>query len=331
MDNQNENSKNKVLNMHIKTVSLFKKIIESAIQLENKESATKTFGYRLVDSDEDDIYLMICKPIFYSLMLNKKIILKTKLKMSKIYFVMFILAQIIEFNMLKLDDNFFFSYSLYYNSKVNNIDINNINNNNNIENQNTNIFSPIIPRINVDLLIEKMLEEEGDFWINSSGHRYPSIIENIENTTENNNQMIFDFTSSTIYQYLYKEPDFCFTKAAVSQSEIPENVNERFKYVAKIGTSFETIYCDSRLSKEEQFFQNFKNSTKFSFDRNDLIEYTLQDILDYLNNQLENYELFKQMNKVQNEAIIEAKNPKMIQRCLNAGQTIDEALNSVGY
>lgn len=305
MDNQIENSKNKALNMHIKTDNLFKKIIESAIELEKKESGTETFGYRLANSEEDDIYLMICKPTFYSLMLNKKIILKTKLKMSKIYFVMFILAQIIEFNMLKLDDDIFFTFSLYYNSKVNNIDINNINNN---ENPNIDIFSRGIPRINKDVLIEKMLEEEGDFWINSSSHSYPSII---ENTTENNNQMIFDFTSSTIYQYLYKEVEF--------------------KYVAKIGSSFETIYCDSRLSKEEQFFQNVKNSTKFSFDRNDLIEYTLQDILDYLNNQLENYELFKQMNQVQNEAIIEAKNPKMIQKCLDAGQTIDEALNSVGY
>ncbi len=95
--------------------------------------------------------------------------------------------------------------------------------------------------------------------------------------------------------------------------------------------SIEKINRYINLSKNDRLIKNLRDSSKFSFNKNNLIEYTLEDILDYLNIQLESYETYKKMNEVQEEAAKEAKNHKNLKRLLNYGVTIEEVLEAIGF
>ncbi len=284
---------NNKLKTHFKLVLLYKKVIESAIELENESTRENYFGYRLSESSEDDIYFRDSET-FYSLMVNKKIILKTKVEYAKMYFPMYILSLIINLNIFRLTE-----YGIIDDYIVKYL-------------QPNNLMEENMNHKNKKNVLKKMLEESGNFWINHSG------IPNIENGNENF-PIYFDFSESYIMIYELKD-------------EVYKARREReFKGKKQI-VIIDEIDCISKLSKEARFLKNLKDCSKFAHNKEDeLIEYTLQDILNYLNIQLESYEIYKQMNEVQEEASKEAKNPKMIQRCLDAGQSIEEALDSVGF
>ncbi len=295
------------LELHILVVQLFKKVIEAAIEFEKKEETT--FGYRLIESDEDNDTFFRDQELFYSLMRSKKIIFKSKLRFHQMFFPMYILSMIINMELFVLHDYGFQDDYIRY-----------LQENNLIEN-------------NFDLkpikeIIEKMLEEPGEFWINHSGKKH---IDYGVDYVKEDYPIIFNFDDSVIQHY-YLETD-CSEKylAKRKRNIFVKHPDGREEMVEKIIITDE-IRRKLKMSKQKRFLKNMKTSSKFLFIREeDLIEYTLEDILNYLNNQLEGYERYKKMNEVQEEAIKEAKNPKMLQRCLDAGQSIDEALNSVGY
>ncbi len=294
------------LELHFLVVKLFKKVIEAAIELENKPENEITYGYRLVESDEDNDTFFRDQELFYSLMRSKKIIFKSKLRFHQIFFAMYILSMIINMELFVLHDYGFQDNYITYLQE------------NNLNEDNLELKS-------IKEIIEKMLKEPGDFWINHSGKTH---IDYGPEYVKEDYPIIFNFDDSVIQHY-YLEDEIYVAKA--KRDTFVKHPDGKEEIVKKIIIT-DQIRIKLRMSKQKRFLKNMKTSSKFSFVREeDLIEYTLEDILDYLNNQLEGYEIYKKKNEVQNEVVMEAKNPKMLQRCLDAGQSIDEALNSVGY
>ncbi len=281
---------NKEIDLHIRYVKLFKKVIESAIKLEKNNN--ETFGYMVTNSTILDFYFG-CDSEFMNLMDEHSIILKSKLPYHQIYFPMFILSKIINHDIFDIDpDVLIESYRDYYLLDLQ-------------------IVEEGVDYDDDNIILNRMLQEEGDFWINHSGCSK----NRQEYTTHVPENLIFNFDGSLIKRYFYENKRY-FKKTKC----INKKTKEFIRYAV------EELEKREEPSGRKKYFVQKKENTKFYFGKK-IIEYTLQDILEYLNEQINVYyylELKKELDS-------EVKSPKMVQKLLDNGLSIDEALESIGY
>ncbi len=271
---------------HYRYLSIFKKVIEKAIELELNEANEnkQTYGY-LVSGSTDYDHFFQSNSTFVKLMFDKKIILKSKLQKHQIFFPMFILATIINDDLIDIDKDV-----LMY-PFLNNLDF---------ENDDDDDIK----------ILNKMIESPGEFWIINSGI-------NEENENFNFN-IIFDFGESNIEQYIYEKNKYWITR----------------KYENKIGEKFtkiEVLNEEKNFEVKELFFYQMKEVSKFEFQKIKVKEYIFQDILDYINNQINVYHSLDKIIELNKELNSEIKSPKMVQKLLDNDLSIDEALESIGY
>ncbi len=290
---------NKKTEIHYRCVLLFKKIIEKAIELEISEALEndEIYGYNIIYTSEFNFFFKYNSK-FMTLMLNENIILKSKLKYHHIFFPMYILGNIINNGMINFTGTIAINYYSYLkNTEMTEEDWEDFEKNH--------IF-----------YLEKMIDEPDEFWFNHSG----SSDDNLKFTSHGPKKMIFDFCETQIEQYKFNNNKYVQTKKFIDidESEIIRTKEYGSKNIVN-------------LENEERYFLQLKESSKFNFEKKDLIEYTLQDILEYLNNQISIYHSLDSINKLNKELNLEIKSPKMVQKLLDNGLSIDEALESIGY
>ncbi len=305
---------NKKTEIHYRCVLLFKKIIEKAIELEISEAREndEIYGYNIIYTSEFNFFFKYNSK-FMTLMLNENIILKSKLKYHHIFFPMYILGNIINNGMINFTGTIAINYYSYLkNTEMTEEDWEDFEKNH--------IF-----------YLEKMIDEPDEFWFNHSGssdevyltHLFAQSAgkdDNLKFTNHSLKKMIFDFCDTQIEQYKFNNNKYVQTKKFIDidESEIIRTKEYGSKNIVN-------------LENEERYFLQLKESSKFNFEKKDLIEYTLQDILEYLNNQISIYHSLDKMNELNKELNSEVKSPKMVQKLLDNGLSIDEALESIGY
>ncbi len=284
----------KEIEIHFRYVKLFKKVIESAIELEKMNN--QTFGYIVSNSTGNDLYFGYDKK-FMNLMNERSIVLKSNLQYHQIYFPMFILSRIInhdifDFDQLVLIENF----------------IDYLKDNHLVE-DGINYYDDII-------CLNRMLQENGDFWINHSGCSK----NRKEYTTHIPENLIFDFDESFIHRYFYEDERYVRKNRYINK-----DTGELIKLVV------EELEKSKAPNGEKKYFALKKENTKFYFGKKNIIEYTLQDILEYLNEQINVYHSLDSLKNLNKELDSEVKSPKMVQKLLDNGLSIDEALEQIGY
>ncbi len=284
----------KEIEIHIKYLNLFKKVIESAIELEKKNN--QTFGYIVSNSTNCDCYFG-SDTKFMNLMSEHSIVLKSNLQYHQIYFPMFILSRIINHDILDIDPCVL------------------------IENYTEYLEDNQLLEEGVDYdddfeCLNRMLQEEGDFWINNSGCSK----NRKEYTNHIPENIIFYFNESFIERYFYEDERF-----VKKTRYINKNTGELIRLVV------EELEKSKAPNGEKKYFALKKENTKFYFGKKKIIEYTLQDILEYLNEQINVYYSLDSLVELNKELDSEVKSPKMVQKLLDNGLSIDEALESIGY
>lgn len=155
---------------------------------------------------------------------------------------------------------------------------------------------------------EKMLSEPADFWYQQN------------QVMEGEGEGIYHFYGNKLTQYQYR--DGKYYQVYYSKDRKTGNTIERCMDM------IEEVKIEKR---EDKIYQSLHKSSKFSHERKPLVEYTLQDMLDFVNQLLEVYDFIEMKEKIHPELLTEAKNPKFIQKYLDLGLSIEEALESVGY
>lgn len=273
------------MDFHIKFVRLYKKIIEHAIKLEDKE---RVFGYNVSNVRIDEFYFFRRSSQFSIKMMNKEIIFKTGLNAEQIYFPMFILADIIN------KDTFGFDISplpFMYFEHLNDIG----------EVDDMGLYYDGVKMTDKMYFMNKMLNEKADFWIQYSG-----------NSDLTMKKLVFDFIDSNINQYIFEDGEY------IKNSFVGSKVI-RFRETKK------WIKDDNEL-----MYYYLKSGGIFDLNK-DLIEYTLGDILEHLDRQIFIFENSEKFEKINEEVILQTKNPKMIQKYLTMGVEIEDALGFVGF
>ncbi len=284
----------KDIEIHIKYLNLFKKVIESAIELEKNNN--QTFGYIVSNSTDCDIYFG-CDTKFMNLMNEHSIVLKSKLQYHQIYFPMFILSRIINHDIFDIDPVVLIErYTEYL--------------------EDNQLLEEGVDYDDDFECLNRMLQEKGDFWINRSGCS-KNRQEYTKHIPEN---LIFNFDESFIERYFYEDERF-----VKKTRYINKNTGEIIRLVV------EELEKSKAPSGEKKYFALKKENTKFYFGKKKIIEYTLQDILEYLNEQINVYHSLDSLKNLNKELDSEVKSPKMVQKLLDNGLSIDEALEQIGY
>lgn len=148
--------------------------------------------------------------------------------------------------------------------------------------------------------MNKMLNEKADFWIQYSG-----------NSDLTMKKLVFDFIDSTINQFIFQDGEY-IRNSLVGSKVI--QFRERKKWIK-----------DDAL-----MYYYLKRGGLFDLNK-DLIEYTLRDILEHLDRQIFIFENSEKFEKINEEVILQTKNPKMIQKYLTMGVEIEDALGFVGF
>ncbi len=283
------------IEIHILILKIFKKVIEYCVELEKNKTPENDYGYLLIKAASHDYYFGFSNKKFVDLMLNKEIIFKTKIEEKYVYFPMLILAQIICKDIFTLNNSIFVRQYFQYLSE-------------NMEIHNLGITRMKNDKQELDEIkfLNYLLEKEGKYWLDHSG----------SNRKKEHNvlEMIFDFEDSEIEQYKCENNEY--TRL--------EKYNNK-PVIKRIFTNEPTI------KEEERVYKYMKKSSKFNHERPKIIEYTLKDILDYINGQISVYENDDKKKNINEEVLIESKNPKHLERLLNYGISIEEALESVGF
>ncbi len=290
-----ESKHSKKTKIHYRCLLLFKKIIEKGIELEISEAGEndEIYGYNVIYTSEYNLFFKF-NSTFMSLMRNENIILKSKLKYHYIYFPMYILGNIINNGMINctITENY---YSYLKNREITNEDLYDIDE-------------------NYIFYFEKMIEESPEFWFSHSGSS------NI--TNHRPEKIIFDFCHSQIDQYKFNNNKYVKTTKYIDINMVESEIIRTKEYGSKNIVN---------LENEERYFLQLKESSKFNFEKKDLIEYTLQDILEYINEQINVYHSLDSLKNLNKELDSEIKSPKMVQKLLDNGLSIDEALEQIGY
>jgi hypothetical protein len=153
---------------------------------------------------------------------------------------------------------------------------------------------------------EKMLSEPGDFWYQQC-------------KGSDEEEGIYHFYGNRIYQYEYRNGKYYTVYFSTDRKG---QVHER---------TIDFLEETSIKKGKHRILQSLHKSSKFYHENGPLIEYTLQDMLDYVNQLLEVDRFLEEKSKIHPELLIESKNPKYIQKYLDLGYSIEEALSSVGY
>ncbi len=295
------------IEIHILFCKLYKKIIESAIEKEKNPKNSIIFGYNVSFSHMEDIYFNCLNHLFLDLMTKKEIIFKTKLKEEEIYFPMLILCEIINKDIIHFDNSsivhtYFFEYALL------NEDIDEI----------KRYYDGNGMFTDKKYFMNKMLNKNGEYWIQHAGNSRKQTSLNI----------IFNFEDSKIDQYIYENNNYFRIKKTRTQT-IDMDGNLHIEEPGSIILFIEEN--KKKIKEDERSYLYAKKNSKFDHSKKRLTEYTLQDILEYLNHQIDIYENEENKKLTNEEILIESKNPKNIQRLLDLGISIEEALESVGF
>jgi hypothetical protein len=152
-------------------------------------------------------------------------------------------------------------------------------------------------------IIDNMISKEGDYWYEHSGV---------------SSEDIFNFSDVVIDKYIYQDHKYI-------QLVIRKNIQTgKVEYVP-----FEIF--DEMTLDYQRIFKYVRDSSKFGFDKPSLIEYTLNDILEYINQQIYICECFNDRSKIIHSIEIEAKEPSRLNKYLQEGHSIQDALSFVGY
>lgn len=153
------------------------------------------------------------------------------------------------------------------------------------------------------LIIDNMISKEGDYWYEHSGV---------------SSKDIFNFSDVVIDKYIYQDHKYIqLVKKKNIQTGKVEDV------------PFEIF--DEMTLDYQRIFKYVRDSSKFGFDKPSLVEYTLKDILEYINQQIYICECFNDRSKIIHSIEIEAKEPSKLNKYLQEGHSIQDALSFVGY
>ncbi len=289
---------NQKIIIHILFLKLYKKIIEYAIELELSESRrnknSEYYGYILSFSHNEDIFFNCLNHTFYNLMRKKEIILKTKLNDNHIYFPMLILSEIINKNFMTFDCKIYSPYLQYLEMNI-------------LLVEERKICCPRGIVIDKVYFMNLMLNEKPKFWFEHSGNSVKKQIPL---------NMIYDFEDSVIDKYTLTSGKYIrIEKDKII--ELFENESEgRIRY---------------DFSEDERPYIFMKKNSKFDHTKKNFTEYTLNDILNFIDEQINIYEIQDNKKLLNEEIEFESKNPKNLQRLLNYGVSIEEALEAIGY
>lgn len=289
---------NQKIIIHILFLKLYKKIIEYAIELELSESRrnknSEYYGYILSFSHNEDIFFNCLNHTFYNLMRKKEIILKTKLNDNHIYFPMLILSEIINKNFMTFDCKIYSPYLQYLEMNI-------------LLVEERKICCPLGIVIDKIYFLNLMLNEKPKFWFEHSGNSVKKQIPL---------NMIYDFEDSVIDKYTLTSGKYIrIEKDKII--ELFENESEgRIRY---------------DFSEDERPYIFMKKNSKFDHTKKNFTEYTLNDILNFIDEQISIYEIQDNKKLLNEEIEVESKNPKNLQRLLNYGVTIEEALEAIGF
>ncbi len=293
------------MEIHHNALIIFKNVIEAAMQIEN--SNNETYAYIVSNTSDNDCFFDK-DLLFVSLMNQKKIFLKSKVPYHQIYFPLFILAKIINEDIFQIEEHTLIeAYADYL--EVNNLLEEDVNYENDLE------------------IINQMTREPGIFWINKSGcTKDRSDYTKIKVEEE---EIVFKFDESYIEQYDLQDDGRYIKKFKYPINETYIDIDGKIKRKYKV--IYKELEVFPKLSNKERYIKYTKEQTKFSFRKQEMIEYTLQDIYDYINKQLELFESLDKINELNQNLKTELKNPKMVQRLLDSGLSVEEALESIGY
>ncbi len=283
------------IEIHILILKIFKKVIEYCVELEKNKTLENDYGYLLTRTCDMDYYFGLANKKFTELMKNREIIFKTKIEERYIYFPMFILAQIICKDILTFRNTIFvYLYFQYLNE--------------NMEIHNLGIMRVKNGKQEIDEIkfLNYLLQKEGRYWIEHTGSSRKKEYNVLE--------MIFNFEECEIEQYRFENNEYICI----------EEFNNK-QVIKRIYTA------EPAIKDEERVYKYMKKSSKFYHEKPKIIEYTLKDILDYINGQISVYEYDDKKKNINNEVLIESKNPKHLERLLSYGISIDEALESIGF
>ncbi len=293
------------IEIHNKALIIFKNVIEAAMQIEKDNLNNNTFAYIVSNSSDCDSFFNH-DSLFMSLMNQKKILLRTKVPYHQIYFPLFILAKIINEDIFQIEEySLIETYAEYL--EENNLLEEDVNYDNDLE------------------IIGQMTREPGIFWINKSGcTKDRSDFTNIQPE-----QIVFKFNESYVEQYDLQDDGKYIKKLNYPTNETYIDIDGKKK--RKLKVVYKELEVHPKLSNKERYIKFTKEITKFSFEKHEMIEYTLQDIYCYLNKQLELFDTLDKLDELNQNLKSELKNPKMIQKLLDSGLSVEEALESIGF
>lgn len=155
-------------------------------------------------------------------------------------------------------------------------------------------------------IFERLMTQPGDYWYQKAGKsKY-----NQEST------FIYDFIETHIDQYIYQDGKY---------------IKHLKKWKGEHFTMLTLELCEEITDDYQRIFKYVRDSSKFGIDKPSLVEYTLQDILEYINKLIYISEYHDDRSKLISALIIESKKPEKIEEYLNKGHSIEEALTYVGY
>lgn len=155
-------------------------------------------------------------------------------------------------------------------------------------------------------IFHRMMSQSGDYWYQKTGKsKYPP-----EST------FIYDFIETLIDQYIYQDGKYI--------KHLKRWVDD--KWINITMELFEEVTFDY-----QRIFKYVRDSSKFGIDKPSIVEYTLQDMLEYINKLLYISECHDDRSLLISALILESKKPEKIEEYLSKGYSIEEVLTYVGY
>ncbi len=148
------------------------------------------------------------------------------------------------------------------------------------------------------VIIKNFMEKKGEEWFKLSGIGH---------------EFIFNFEETKFGSYEYHEGSYYNFIGS------KKHIKQHFKSEERIESQIKRV------------FDGLKKSSKFHRKPPPLKEFTLYEILDYIHQLQHVYPYIESQKTLNPDILIESKHPKLVQRYLDMGYTIEEVLDFVGY
>jgi hypothetical protein len=148
------------------------------------------------------------------------------------------------------------------------------------------------------VIIKNFMEKTGEEWFKLSGI---------------GNEYIFNFEETIFGSYEYHEGNYLNFIGSKKQFK------QHFKSEERIESQLKRV------------FDGLKKSSKFHRESPPLKEFTLQEMLNYIDQLRLVYSYVESKKTLNPDILIESKHPKLVQKYLDLGYTIEEVLDFVGY